>query len=309
MFVDFGTQDDGTEPMDTSDYPCYWFYEAVSGVWHRTEDDPVNLISSSDLEILFAKNPNGVITITTAAGIFKIDFCGFLKTNLRTGQAQKLKRSLFTQIRCTCANQAPSVPAHWEKMDAKAPYKAFTVDRRTSEFEKVERYVREIGLLQEPLKYIHRIQNVDLWELYCRKKTQLMRIKGQSDIEERMLFHGTGKNNLDSICLYNFDCRISESVRYGHLYGKGTYFSIHASYADMYSKSRSQGHTNETRIMLLARVIVGKYTTGQKNLCKPDGDQIENIHDSCVDNTLCPRTFVIFNSNQIYPEYVLEYGG
>ncbi|XP_053365124.1 protein mono-ADP-ribosyltransferase PARP11-like [Clarias gariepinus] len=302
MFAGCGGQDD---------YSWYWFYEAESDVWHRTEDDPANPISSSELEMFFAKNPYGVININTAAGIFKIDFFGFLKTNLRTGQAQKLKRSLFTKhnIRCKCADQAPSVPAHWEKMDDITPYKAFTVDRQTSEFEEVERYVREIGLLQEPLKYIYRIQNVDLWELYCRKKSQLMRIKGQSEIEERMLFHGTGKNYVDSICLYNFDCRISESVRYGHLYGKGTYFSIHASYADMYSKFRSQGHTNETRIMFLARVIVGNYTTGQQRFCKPDGDKIENIHDSCVDDTLYPRTFVIFNSNQIYPEYVLEYGG
>ncbi|KAM9467826.1 protein mono-ADP-ribosyltransferase PARP11-like [Clarias gariepinus] len=227
---------------------------------------------------------------------------------LGTG-SMKQRVTFGTELRCKCADQAPSVPAHWEKMDDITPYKAFTVDRQTSEFEEVERYVREIGLLQEPLKYIYRIQNVDLWELYCRKKSQLMRIKGQSEIEERMLFHGTGKNYVDSICLYNFDCRISESVRYGHLYGKGTYFSIHASYADMYSKFRSQGHTNETRIMFLARVIVGNYTTGQQRFCKPDGDKIENIHDSCVDDTLYPRTFVIFNSNQIYPEYVLEYGG
>lgn len=61
--------------------------------------------------------------------------------------------------------------------------------------------------------------------------------------------------------------------------------------------------------MFLARVIVGKYRKGQPDLCKPDGDQNENIHDSCVDDIKNPKIFVIFNSNQIYPEYVLEYGG
>lgn len=61
--------------------------------------------------------------------------------------------------------------------------------------------------------------------------------------------------------------------------------------------------------MFLARVIVGKYRLGDSDFCKPDGDQDENIHDSCVDNTLYPRIFVVFDSNQIYPEYVLEYGG
>ncbi|KAM9500819.1 LOW QUALITY PROTEIN: protein mono-ADP-ribosyltransferase PARP11-like [Clarias gariepinus] len=185
---------------------------------------------------------------------------------------------------------------------------AFTVDRQISEFKKVERYVREIGFLWEPLKCIYRIQNVDLWELYCRKKSQLNRIKGQSHIEERLLFHGTGITNVHSICLYNFDCRISESVRSGNFYGKCTYFSIHAAYSDNYSKDRSQGHRN-VMMMFLARVIVGNYRIGQPGFCKPDGDQIGNIHDSCVDNTLYPKTFVIFNSNQIYLKYVLEYGG
>ncbi|KAK3517526.1 hypothetical protein QTP70_012612 [Hemibagrus guttatus] len=184
----------------------------------------------------------------------------------------------------------------------------FIVNWQSSEFKEVERYVKEIGLLQEPLKAVYRVQNVDLWELYCKKKSQLMRIKGQSDIEEQMLFHGTGKNNLHNICLYNFDCRLSNSKRHGHVLGKGTYFALHAAYANMYSRShRQQG--DKTQIMFLARVIVGKYRLGDSDFCKPDGDQNENLHDSCVDDTLYPRIFVVFDSNQIYPEYVLEYGG
>lgn len=47
-------------------------------------------------------------------------------------------------------------------------FQAFTVNWQSSEFKEVERYVRDIGLLKEPLKVIYRIQNVDLWELYCK---------------------------------------------------------------------------------------------------------------------------------------------
>ncbi|XP_060759599.1 protein mono-ADP-ribosyltransferase PARP11-like isoform X2 [Neoarius graeffei] len=265
MFAGWGGDDEDNEPMNTSDHPWYWFYQAECGIWHRTEDDPVNSISSSELEMLYFKNPYGITNLSTAGGNFKIDFHGYLRTNLRTGQTQKLKRSSFTEhvIRCKCANQVPPVPAHWENMDPKTPFKTFTLNWQSSEFKEVERYVQEIGLLQEPLKVLYRIQNVDLWELYCRKKSQLMRIKGQLDIEERMLFHGTGKNNVHNICLYNFDCRISESRRCGHIYGKGTYFALHAAYADSYSKKRSQ-EVNSTRVMFLARVIVGKYTQGRK---------------------------------------------
>lgn len=88
----------------------------------------------------------------------------------------------------------------------------------------------------------------------------------------------------------------------------GTYFALHASYAEKYSRAHSQ-KGDKTQIMFLARVIVGKYRLGDSDFCKPDGDQDENIHDSCVDNILYPRVFVVFDSNQIYPEYVLEYGG
>ncbi len=82
----------------------------------------------------------------------------------------------------------------------------------------------------------------------------------------------------------------------------GTYFAKHASFANKYSNTR-QG----TKVMLLARVIVGKYKTGHEDYCTPNDDQNENIHDSCVDDTLYPRVFIIFDSNQIYPEYMLEY--
>ncbi|KAG1953465.1 protein mono-ADP-ribosyltransferase TIPARP [Pimephales promelas] len=166
----------------------------------------------------------------------------------------------------------------------------------------MERYVRDVGLLRDTMILsIKRIQNVDLWELFCRKKTQMMRIKGQSDIEEQMLFHGTSAKNVHSICTFNFNCRLSDKRRRGHVLGKGTYFAKHASLATRYSEAKS------TKVMLIARVLVGKYKTGHQDYCTPNDDQNENIHDSCVDDEICPRIFVIFDSTQIYPEYVLEY--
>ncbi|XP_046729007.1 protein mono-ADP-ribosyltransferase PARP11 [Silurus meridionalis] len=309
MFAGWKELLDDTEPMDTSDSSWWWFYQAECGIWHRIEDDPVNPISSSELEMLYLRNPNRIIIFSTAGSNFRIDFHGYMKTNVKTGQVQKIKRSLFTEraARCKCADLAPSVPTYWEHMDPNLPFKAFNLNWQTSEYNKVENYVKEFGLLKKPLRCIYRIQNIDLWELYCRKKKQLMRIKGTSDINEEWLFHGTGKNNVHNICLYNFNCRISKKLRkHGHILGKGTYFAKHAAYADKYSTAQNQYNT--TQIMFLARVIVGNYTEGRPDLVKPDGDQIENIHDSCVDNTLHPRIFVVFNSNQIYPEYVLEYG-
>lgn len=52
-----------------------------------------------------------------------------------------------------------------------------------------------------------------------RKKTQLQKVKRTLDIEERMLFHGTGYSNIQAICTFNFDWRLTGS--HGGVYGKG----------------------------------------------------------------------------------------
>ncbi|XP_072530303.1 protein mono-ADP-ribosyltransferase PARP11-like [Salminus brasiliensis] len=309
MIAGVDYEDFEVEPMDTSDTPWFWFYQAECGFWHRIEDDPESSPSSSELERYYLKNPRGVLDLTTAGGRFRIDFSENEKTDLTTGQTRRIKRFSATvpTLRCKCEDQVPSVPAHWERMDPKKPYQSFCLMHHTDEFKEVEKYACETGLLHKPIKNIYRIQNVDLWELYCRKKKQLMRLKGRSEIEEEMLFHGTSRDNMHTICMYNFDCNLPDQRRKAHVYGKGTYFAKYASYAEKYS-SRDGVRANAFPIMFLARVTVGKYTLGHRDFCKPDGDKKENVHDSCVDDELCPKIFVIFDSNQIYPEYVLEYG-
>ncbi|XP_073670240.1 uncharacterized protein [Paramisgurnus dabryanus] len=296
--------EDKMENKDPSDIQWYWFYKE-HGAWHMVEDEPVIFMSSGDLERYYIKNPYGVVNMTTAGGPVMIDFAKKIQVNLRTGQTRQIERSFMIKnsVRCKCDAVSTSPPAHWEYADPKEPYQAFTVKRESSEYQKIESFVKDVGLLQQTIVSICRIQNVDLWELYCRKKIQLMKIKGQSEIEEQKLFHGTSVNNLHSICTFNFNCRLPQSKRRRHTYGNGTYFAKHASYADNYSEINTQG----TKIMLLARVIVGKYKTGSRDYCTPDDDENEYTYDSCVDDTRYPRIFVIFDSNQIYPEYVLEY--
>jgi len=63
--------------------------------------------------------------------------------------------------------------------------------------------------------------------------------------------------------------------------------------------------------MFLARVLVGKYTQGQPKLRKPpplhSDDPTGKYYDSCVDNIDSPKIYVIFDSSQAYPEYLVEY--
>lgn len=98
----------------------------------------------------------------------------------------------------------------------------------------------------------------------------------------------------------------------------GIYFAKHAALADKYSKSSLEPlpvyggktqlvHSGETKIIVLARVMTGKPVAGESDFQKPDHRNPENLHDSCVDVVSHPKIFVIFDPNQIYPEYVIQY--
>lgn len=61
--------------------------------------------------------------------------------------------------------------------------------------------------------------------------------------------------------------------------------------------------------MFMARVLVGDYVRGREDYVRPPPKSVDGLcfYDSCVDNKLNPSIFVIFEKNQIYPEYLIEY--
>lgn len=68
----------------------------------------------------------------------------------------------------------------------------------------------------------------------------------------------------------------------------------------------------QTTQMFVARVLVGKYSGGSSKLRKPPpldpkSDPFGKCYDSCVDDIHMPKIFVIFDSAQAYPEYLIEY--
>lgn len=68
----------------------------------------------------------------------------------------------------------------------------------------------------------------------------------------------------------------------------------------------------QTTQMFVARVLVGKYSGGSSKLRKPPpldpkSDPFGKCYDSCVDNIHMPKIFVIFDSAQAYPEYLIDY--
>eukprot|EP00063_Salmo_salar_P070246 XP_014045081.1 PREDICTED: poly [ADP-ribose] polymerase 11-like [Salmo salar] len=242
--------------------------------------------------------------------------------NVTTGKQRPIKRAFHsaTGFRFICDNLALPVPCHWERINTDEPYQLVSLARDTYEFKEVVRLYERT--MCHPIKSIQRIQNLDLWEFFCRKKQQLRKIKRVVDIEEKMLFHGTGHSNVQAICTYNFDWRLTGS--HGDVYGRGSYFARDAKYSSKFCLTTGkhnfalQKHglappifSSEPpyKTMFLARVLVGEATLGNPLFCRPPSKDMSysNFFDSCVDDLANPKIYVIFDCNQIYPEYLIEF--
>ncbi|NWY36138.1 PARPT polymerase, partial [Sylvia atricapilla] len=154
---------------------------------------------------------------------------------------------------------------------------------------------------------ILRVQNQFLWEKYKRKKEYMSKKMGGLDriMNERHLFHGTSQDVVDGICKHNFDPRVCG--KHATMFGQGSYFARKASYSHNFSKRSPKG----VHFMFLAKVLTGRYTVGNHTMRRPPpvepGSVTSDLYDSCVDNYFEPQIFVIFNDDQSYPYFIIQY--
>ena len=124
-------------------------------------------------------------------------------------------------------------------------------------------------------------------------------------LNEKRLFHGTSPETVEAICKQNFDWRLHGKK--ATVYGEGSYFALNASYSDAYAKE----DTNSCRFMFVAKVLVGSYTKGHSSYRRPPQKDPSNpasdLYDSCVDDKSNPTIFVVFDTDQFYPEYIIKY--
>ena len=66
---------------------------------------------------------------------------------------------------------------------------------------------------------------------------------GESDLNERHLWHGTDEKSVKSIVIGGFDHRVG--LKNGRIWGNGCYFSTHADYALCYSSSSFGGRMQQ----------------------------------------------------------------
>ncbi|XP_007232151.2 protein mono-ADP-ribosyltransferase TIPARP [Astyanax mexicanus] len=154
---------------------------------------------------------------------------------------------------------------------------------------------------------ILRVQNPFLWEKYKRKKEYMSRHMTEMDrlLNERHLFHGTSQDVVEGICKHNFDPRVCG--KHATMFGQGSYFARKAVYSHNFSKRSSRG----VHYMFLAKVLTGRFTVGNPSMRRPPPlcprDPSSDLFDSCVDNWMDPQIFVIFNDDQSYPYFIIQY--
>ncbi|XP_078603220.1 protein mono-ADP-ribosyltransferase PARP14-like [Branchiostoma floridae x Branchiostoma japonicum] len=180
-----------------------------------------------------------------------------------------------------------------------------SLQQTSPEYMKVEQnFLASVGYNPQIVS-ISRVQNEAKYKAYMLELKEREKRLGKSAIE-KVLYHGTAHDVVDNINQGGFNR--SYCGKNATVYGKGMYFARNASYSAQakYSPPDSQGN----KYVYQARVIVGEYTTGKRNIVEPPPKNPSNAavrYDSVVDNVDDPRIFVVFRDNEAYPEYLIVF--
>ncbi|NWQ78377.1 PAR11 polymerase, partial [Columbina picui] len=167
----FPKMESSMEEMDTSDTQWGWFYLAECGKWHMFQADSNShcSVSSEDIERSFRTNPHGSVSFTTAKFNYVLDFSVMKQINLTTLKQRPIKRAPFSinAFSYICENEAIPMPSHWENVNTEEPYQLIPLQKKTNEYNEVSSLFGKT-MDSHRIKRIKRIQNLDLWEFFCR---------------------------------------------------------------------------------------------------------------------------------------------
>jgi len=134
--------------------------------------------------------------------------------------------------------------------------------------------------------WIEEVQNPILQKSYDELKLKIG--------NEKLLFHGTSEEAINSIAAGGFNPEYNKTSAYG----KGTYFAEKASYSFNYMKQGRDG----VAYMFLCSVLVGR-------MCRGSNQLVINTknYDSAVDNVDNPTIFVSPHAAAAYPKYIISF--
>ncbi|XP_054242664.1 zinc finger CCCH-type antiviral protein 1 [Indicator indicator] len=291
-----------------------WYWKDEYGLWQeygkKNEIHESATVSSDDLEKAYIAEGSPKLNFKAGRHEYELRFGDMIQKNLRYRMEREVCRRPKFVSKADIENLRArgfkhtevfkGIPAHWDKSALpELGFKLIVLDSSSEEYKKVMVDFQRT-MPKTVIKRISRVQNPSLWELFQWQKEQMQKTNSGKTVDERFLFHGTSSKHIDAICQQNFDWRISGL--HGTVYGKGSYFARDASYSDNYCREDQYIKT-----MFLARVLVGEFTTGSSSYVRPPLKDNQNFYDSCVNNSSNPSIFVIFEKQQIYPEYLIEY--
>ncbi|CAB3380281.1 Hypothetical predicted protein [Cloeon dipterum] len=156
---------------------------------------------------------------------------------------------------------------------------------------------------------VSRINNKYTWPQYVRRRQEISRQLGGQKVEEKRLFHGSPK--ADVIATEGFDTGFAKS---SGMFGSGVYFAENSSKSNNYAFGNHQAcslHRNVNcsicvRKMLICTVALGrKFETSEATVSRlPPG--YHSVKANAGPALLYPE-YVIYNDDQVYPSYLIEY--
>ncbi|KAK3105981.1 hypothetical protein FSP39_010098 [Pinctada imbricata] len=307
------------EACPTNDTFCTqwrWYFKGNIGHWipYRKAEEQSTLerkYLSGQRFYLYSRDTNGYQ--------YRINFDAMDQVNIQNGTTRPLlRRPLYVPEENVRKNKFPQslmvdvptdLPSHWSPLDISGVEYELVELESGLEFRKVqESFFEKLDENLYDVDMIYRVQNSRLWKSYSMKKlfmTHKARLSnGDQTIDERDLFHhAESLERCSKIFTNSFDSRMSATDAM-FCCGKGAHFTLNSNIADQWANRNER-----KRLMLRAKVLVGNYTKGKRSFeCPPfiPGEGY-SLFDSCVDDVTSPQIFVTFDTNQSYPEYLIQY--
>ncbi|XP_071368336.1 protein mono-ADP-ribosyltransferase TIPARP-like [Centroberyx affinis] len=315
------TDDPAKNPYFPGKWQIYWWNNLN---WQEYKEDMSKLL----LEKMNNMEPECSFYIGTQE--YKVDFTSMTQTNITSGYQREIRRRPAYR---SLPSMEPYLNGPAQPL-GEPPAANFSVDPleefscwyppvwslvSEQEYSLVDvplgtqAYLKVYNLFHESLPEtkveilgIQQIQNHLHWDKFQRYKSHMLkRHTKMKEPLERHLFHGTTAEAVDDICHNNFDPRMAgvNGVSYGH----GSYFACIASFSNSYSAKVGM---DEVRHMFLAKVLVGKVSLGRNGYRRPPPLTRAKkycLYDTCVDSLENPSMFVVFDSCQCYPYYLIKY--
>ncbi|XP_010945784.1 zinc finger CCCH-type antiviral protein 1 [Camelus ferus] len=283
-----------------------WYWRNRSDEWvqygEKKDNQHVSNIDSVYLESFYLSCPRGIVPFQAGSQNYELSFQGMIQTNVASksqkdvvrrptfvsySDVEQIKRGRDHQQMQTQSEPLTSTFVPQQNRSFSNDYKLLEINNHSLEYDEIsERF--KASMKNFKIKRIRKVQNTKLLNAFERKRKEMQRY-------EKLLFCATAHAHVESICANNFDWTVHGV--HDAKYGKGNYFTMEAI-----NSHKNCPYGPKNIVMFVARVLVGEFIEGLMSYTSPPPH-----YDSCVDTRLNPSVFVIFQKDQIYPAYVIEY--